>query len=163
HYQENCKDNLDFWQADKIITTLFFVPGVAAAQALTTLNKLGCWLAKQTNATSAALSALLTDTDSVRHEKLQNRATIDFLLLAQGHECDELDEHFAGVKMCCMNLNDHSQLIHQHLSKLKELTDKLTSMWGLESWLQSLGIGGWLGEFIRGALVVLILVIVILL
>ena len=63
-----------------------------------------------------------------------------------------------------LNLSDHSQLIHQQLSKLKELTDKLTSStWGLESWLQSLGIGGWLRELIRGALVVLIKVIVILL
>lgn len=117
--------NLNFWQADKVITALFFVPGVAAAQALTTLNKLGCWLAKQTNATSAALSALLTNTDSVRHATLQNRTAIDFLLLGQGHWCDE----FEG--MCCMNLSDHSQSTHQQLSKLKELTDKLTSStWG---------------------------------
>lgn len=130
HYQENCKDNLGFWQADKVITASFFALGVAAAQALTTLNKLGCWLAKQTNATSVALSALLTDTDSVRRATLQNRAAIGFLLLAQSHGCDE----FEG--MYCMNLSDNSQSIHQQLSKLKELTDKLiTSTWGLESWL----------------------------
>ncbi|KFP85874.1 hypothetical protein N310_13249, partial [Acanthisitta chloris] len=39
-------------------------------------------------------------------------AAIDFLLLAQGHGCDEFDG------MCCMNLSDHSKSIHQQLADL---------------------------------------------
>ncbi|KFV97531.1 hypothetical protein N326_06648, partial [Eurypyga helias] len=41
-------------------------------------------------------------------------AAIDFLLLAQGHGCEE----FEG--MCCMNLSDNSQTVYQQLRKLKE-------------------------------------------
>ncbi|KFQ98901.1 hypothetical protein N306_10080, partial [Opisthocomus hoazin] len=41
-------------------------------------------------------------------------AGIDFLLLAQGHGCEEFDG------MCCMNLSDHSKSIHCSLQRLKE-------------------------------------------
>lgn len=81
-YQEKCSDNVYFWQADKTIIASFLAPGVAAAQALTTLNKLGCWLAKQNNATSAAISALLVHTNSIRHATLQNRAATDFFIIS---------------------------------------------------------------------------------
>ena len=90
-----------------------FAPGVSASKALATLNKLGCWLAKQSNETSSALSRLLTDVDSVRYATLRNRAAIDFLLLAQGHGCEE----FEGL--CCMNLSDHSESIHASIWCLK--------------------------------------------
>ncbi|KFQ29122.1 hypothetical protein N331_04972, partial [Merops nubicus] len=36
-------------------------------------------------------------------------ASIDFLLLAQGHGCED----FEG--MCCMNISDHSELIHRSI------------------------------------------------
>ncbi|KFP95507.1 hypothetical protein N330_00983, partial [Leptosomus discolor] len=38
----------------------------------------------------------------------------DFLLLAQGHGCED----FEG--MCCMNLSDHSELIHKSIQMLKD-------------------------------------------
>ncbi|KFP10144.1 hypothetical protein Z169_04054, partial [Egretta garzetta] len=41
-------------------------------------------------------------------------AAIDFLLLAQGHGCED----FEG--MCCMNLSDHSESIHKKLAGLKD-------------------------------------------
>ncbi|KFV57844.1 hypothetical protein N341_11857, partial [Tyto alba] len=37
---------------------------------------------------------------------------IDFLLLAQGHECED----FEG--MCCMNLSDYSESIHKSIQML---------------------------------------------
>ncbi|KFW12735.1 hypothetical protein N326_05420, partial [Eurypyga helias] len=40
-------------------------------------------------------------------------AAIDFLLLAQGHGCED----FEG--MCCLNLSDHSESIHKTLRYLK--------------------------------------------
>ncbi|KFO56415.1 hypothetical protein N302_05479, partial [Corvus brachyrhynchos] len=39
-------------------------------------------------------------------------AAIDFLLLAQGHGCED----FEG--MCYMNLSDHSRLIHRQINEL---------------------------------------------
>ncbi|KFO77676.1 hypothetical protein N303_04806, partial [Cuculus canorus] len=41
-------------------------------------------------------------------------AAIDFLLLAHGHGC----ENFKG--MCCINLSDHSRLIHKSMSILMD-------------------------------------------
>ena len=64
------------------------------------LKKSGCWNTKQINLTSKVLSHLLTDVDSIRHATLQDRAAFDFLLLAEGHGCED----FEG--MCCMNLSD---------------------------------------------------------
>ncbi|KFP70392.1 hypothetical protein N310_11673, partial [Acanthisitta chloris] len=39
---------------------------------------------------------------------------IDFLLLAQGHGCQNFDS------MCCMNLSGHSQSIHSSIQQLQE-------------------------------------------
>ncbi|KFW03774.1 hypothetical protein N326_11530, partial [Eurypyga helias] len=53
-------------------------------------------------------------------------AAIGFLLLAQGHGCED----FKG--MCCMNLSDHSESIHKKLKTLQENMNKLTiqhNMW----------------------------------
>ncbi|KFR14753.1 hypothetical protein N306_03544, partial [Opisthocomus hoazin] len=41
-------------------------------------------------------------------------AAVDFLLLAQGHGCEEFDS------MCCMNFSDHSESVHCSLHHLKE-------------------------------------------
>ncbi|KFV49163.1 hypothetical protein N341_08254, partial [Tyto alba] len=43
-----------------------------------------------------------------------------FLLLAQGHGCDE----FEG--MCCMNLSDHSESIFKSIQQLKDGVKRLT-------------------------------------
>lgn len=112
----SCDNNVDLWNQGEIIAASFFVPGVAAPRALKQLNKLACWLGKQTNEMAKVLSALATDIDSIRHATFQNRAAIDFLLLAQGHGCQDFDG------MCCMNLSDHSQSIHASIQKLMEQT-----------------------------------------
>lgn len=59
------------------------------------------------------------DADSLRHTTLQNRAAIDFLLLARSHGCQD----FEG--MCCMSLSDHSKPIHAHLADLRALGNQL--------------------------------------
>ncbi|KFO89296.1 hypothetical protein N320_13177, partial [Buceros rhinoceros silvestris] len=46
-------------------------------------------------------------------------AAIDFLLLAQGHECQD----FEG--MCCVNLSDHSRSIHKSIQVLRDVVKKL--------------------------------------
>ncbi|XP_064508538.1 uncharacterized protein LOC135413177 [Pseudopipra pipra] len=117
-FTPDCNSDVKFWNKAERITASI-ISQIGTAHALASLNKLGCWLAKEANATSAALSALLTDVDSVRHASLQNRAAIDFLLLAQGHGCQD----FEG--MCCMNLSDHSESVHASIQKLKALTQQL--------------------------------------
>ncbi|KFZ57939.1 hypothetical protein N321_02990, partial [Antrostomus carolinensis] len=46
-------------------------------------------------------------------------AAIDFLLLSQGHGCEE----FEGIY--CMNLSDHSESIHMAIKRLKENVKQL--------------------------------------
>lgn len=48
------------------------------------MNRPGCWLAKQSNDTSVALSGLLLDADSLKQATLQNRAAIFVLLFLLG-------------------------------------------------------------------------------
>ena len=124
-FQSECKDTVELWNPGGVIAESFLAPGVASAKALSTLNKLGCWLAKQTNATSLALSELLLDIDWVRHAALQNCAAIDFLLLAQGHGSQDFD------CMCCINLSDHSKSIYKSIQDLQNGVKKLQVDGGL--------------------------------
>ncbi|KFP35500.1 hypothetical protein N324_04045, partial [Chlamydotis macqueenii] len=132
----NCDSNVQFWNVgERVFPSL--IASIGTAQALTTINKLGCWLAKESNATSAALQGLLMYVNSIRHATLQNRAAIDFLLLAQGHGCQD----FEG--MCCMNLSDHSESIHASIEKLQALTQQLKlhseeDFFGFLSWFGNL-------------------------
>ncbi|XP_054373745.1 LOW QUALITY PROTEIN: uncharacterized protein LOC129046998 [Molothrus ater] len=155
----NCNDHEELWGAPARIIASVLAPGVAAAQALTTLNKLGCWCwtAKQLNTTSAILNQMLTDVGSIRHGTLQNRAAIDFLLLAHGHGCEE----FEG--MCWMNLSDNSASIHKKLKQLQDNMNKLTvNDWGLDEWFKGWGITRWLKDMVKGILLVLVVIILLL-
>ncbi|KGL96458.1 hypothetical protein N301_14872, partial [Charadrius vociferus] len=60
-------------------------------------------------------------------------AAIDFLLLAQGHGCEDVEG------MCCFNVSDHSSSIHEHLQWLQQHMQKntLQTSW-FDSWLQSI-------------------------
>ncbi|KFO79941.1 hypothetical protein N303_13080, partial [Cuculus canorus] len=55
-----------------------------------------------------------------------------FLLLAQGHGCEDFEE------MCCMNLSDHSSSILKQLAQLRDNMNKLTVVHGLDEWLGKL-------------------------
>ncbi|KGL89024.1 hypothetical protein N301_08735, partial [Charadrius vociferus] len=87
-----CADNVQFWDRPSRIFAGLLTPGVAAAKALTDLEKMACWSIKQFNLTSEIITSLLTDVDSIRHAVLQDRAAIDFLLLAQGHGCEDFEQ-----------------------------------------------------------------------
>lgn len=94
--------------------SLVGVPGLAAANHRQ-LSKVACALAKGLNHTSSALSELLIDLQGTRQAILQNRLTIDYLLLKHNMGCDS----FEG--MCCFNLSDHSKSIQGHIKTLSEL------------------------------------------
>lgn len=104
-----CDDNIQLIDNPTKVLLAILVPGATAGKALKTIDRLACWTAKQLNITSDVLSELTEDIDSIRHAVLQNRAAIDFLLLAQGHGCED----FEG--MCRMSLSDHSHSIHKQL------------------------------------------------
>ncbi|XP_040465690.1 uncharacterized protein LOC121095233 [Falco naumanni] len=154
----DCKDNVELWNPPEVILASIFAPGIATAQALTQLRKLACWTGKQVNITTNVLSELASDVQGIRHALLQNRAAIDFLLLAQGHGCDE----FEG--MCCMNLSDHSQSIHKQLSILRDNMKKLReSSDPFTDWLSSLGLSGWWITILEKIAVVIIIVLLLVL
>jgi len=102
------------------------------------------WAEKQASVTTKVFQSLLEDQSSLRHAVLQNRAPIDFSLLAQGHGCED----FEG--MYCMNLSDHSKSIHKQLQWLEQHANQiqqnqgffdgfLTSLFGnLPAWLNGL-------------------------
>ncbi|XP_023787304.1 uncharacterized protein LOC111932445 [Cyanistes caeruleus] len=153
-----CKDQVELWEQPTVIVSSIFTPGVSSAQAFTQLRRLACWTGKQFNITSKVLSDLLLDMNSVRHAVLQNRAAIDFLLLAQGHGCEDFD------RMCCMNLSDHSVSIHTRLQQLQRNMKKLTMETNpLEEWFQSLGLTGWLKNLAQMAIVVILIIVIVLL
>ncbi|KFP24630.1 hypothetical protein N325_02646, partial [Colius striatus] len=59
-------------------------------------------------------------------------AAIDFLLLTQGHGCQDFE------CMCCFNLSDHSESIHKALAYLKAHAKNITVGYNpFDNWLQS--------------------------
>ncbi|KFP89664.1 hypothetical protein N311_00441, partial [Apaloderma vittatum] len=143
-FDEKCKDEVTLEWTASFVTLAFFVPGGAAAHNYNQLKRLACWSLKEFNITSHIISELLTDVDSIRHAVLQNRAAIDFLLLAQGHGCEEFDG------MCCMNLSDHLQSIHKQLSDLQQQFNKISyNTDPFSEWLNSLNLRPWLTALIK--------------
>ncbi|XP_041884045.1 uncharacterized protein LOC121664654 [Corvus kubaryi] len=143
-FDKDCNDKVNIMSLSAFIPLAIFNPGCAAAHSYNNLKKLACWSEKEFNRTSHILNELLTDVDSIRHAVLQNRATIDFLLLVHGHGCEE----FEG--MCCMNLSDHSQSIHRQLLELQDAFQKIQIHTdSFSEWLSLLSLTGWLGNLVQ--------------
>ncbi|XP_015710563.1 LOW QUALITY PROTEIN: uncharacterized protein LOC107309905 [Coturnix japonica] len=157
--ESDCGDNVRLWGPTARIFTSFFTPGVAAAHALKEIERLACWTVKQANVTSQLLSDLLIDVESIRHAVLQNRAAIDFLLLAQGHGCQDVEG------MCCFNLSDHSESLHKKLAWLQDHTKKIGVVDDpFGDWLGSLfgNIGPWFKQLLKVLVVGLIVLLALL-
>ncbi|NXX37284.1 ERB1 protein, partial [Nicator chloris] len=140
-----CNDKVELMSVTARTLLAIFTPGAAGGNALKILAYLACWAEKQANATTMIIEELLMDQNSLRHAILQNRATIDFLLLAQGHGCED----FEGT--CCMNLSDHSKSTHKKLQYLREHVQSIQKEQGLfHSWLTNCfgNIPNWLKELI---------------
>nr|AFY23252.1 envelope protein [Avian leukosis virus] len=158
HLSDDCSDEVQLWSATARIFASIFAPGVAAAQALREIERLACWSVKQANLTSLVLNAMLEDMNSVRHAVLQNRAAIDFLLLAQGHGCQDVEG------MCCFNLSDHSESIHKTLQAMREHVNKIgVDSDPIGSWLRGLfgGIGEWAVHLLKGLLLGLVVILLL--
>ncbi|XP_072199793.1 uncharacterized protein [Excalfactoria chinensis] len=157
--EPDCGDDVRLWGPTARVFASFFAPGVAAAHALREIERLACWTVKQANVTSQVLSDLLMDVESIRHAVLQNRAAIDFLLLAQGHGCQDVEG------MCCFNLSDHSESMHKQLAWLQDHTKKT----GIQddpfgNWLNSIfgDIGPWIKQLLKVLVIGLIMFLALL-
>ncbi|NXE81632.1 SYNA protein, partial [Cochlearius cochlearius] len=151
-----CDDQVTLLSPTERVFLSLFEPGAAAGRALNELGKLACWAKKQANVTTEIIESLLEDQNSLRHAVLQNRAAIDFLLLAQGHGCED----FEG--MCCMNLSDHSESIHKQLQWLKEHANKICQTQGvLDEWLTNLKLLPWLTSLFAEGLHILITLVIV--
>ncbi|NXY72932.1 ERB1 protein, partial [Glareola pratincola] len=129
----DCNEKVTLLSPTERVFLSLFVPGAAAGKALKEIGPLACWAEKQAHVTTGVIESLLEDQNSLRHAILQNRVTIDFLLLAQGHGCED----FEG--MCCMNLSDHGKSIHKQLQWLKKHASKIRQNHGfLDGWLTNL-------------------------
>ncbi|XP_056179594.1 uncharacterized protein LOC130142143 [Falco biarmicus] len=138
-FDETCNDRVDLQSLTANVLASIFIPGAMTALYAKNMRRLACWGEKQFNLTSKILSSLLLDVDNVRHDTLQNRAAIDFLLLAHGHGCED----FEG--MCCMNLSDHSISMHKKLSQLNgKMKHILADDNPFDELLRGFGITGWL-------------------
>ena len=123
----------------------------AAAKALGELIHLGCWLGKQANVTSEALSHLLKDKETTRHAKGKTRAAIAFLLPAHGPGCQE----FEGL--CCINPTSNTESIHRSTQLLKDQVKDIkiqrSKDW-LEGMVEGLGLKGWSHSFTKDVLLI---------
>ncbi|XP_025922723.1 metabotropic glutamate receptor 8-like [Apteryx rowi] len=87
----DCDDRVSLLSPTERVFLSFFVPGAAAGNALNQIRRLACWAEKQANVTTQVIESLLEDQKGLRHAILQDRAAIDFLLLAQGHGCEDFE------------------------------------------------------------------------
>ncbi|XP_059717972.1 uncharacterized protein LOC132335432 [Haemorhous mexicanus] len=159
-FDPNCDSQIYNWGTTKRVAVSIFLPWVAAAKALGELSHLGCWLSKQANATSAALSDLLADEETTRHATLQNRAAIDFLLLAHGHGCED----FEGL--CCFNLSSHSTSIQSNIKGLQNQVRDIQTEKKAANWLDRLfgqwGVPEWLISILKSFLWIIIILVIVL-
>ncbi|TRZ05296.1 hypothetical protein HGM15179_021811, partial [Zosterops borbonicus] len=138
----DCESDVIHWSKAKATAITIFLPWVSVAKSLGELGRLECWVAKQANVTSTALSDLLADEEITRKATLQNRAAIDYLLLLHHHTCEE----FEGL--CCFNLSSRAENVRESIKKIQDMVhtikqetkdwfDQLFGNWGLSSWVSS--------------------------
>ncbi|XP_066427522.1 uncharacterized protein [Molothrus aeneus] len=153
-FDPDCDSKIEHWAKPKSIALTIFLPWVSIAKSLGELGRLECWVAKQANFTSAALTDLLTDEEITRKATLQNRAAIDFLLLLHHHSCEE----FEGL--CCLNLSSRAEDARVSIRKMQELVHEIkneTSDW-LGNLFKGWGLSGWAGSVLKSVLYVVFVV-----
>lgn len=117
--EKDCDDEVKLWNYWETFAASLFLPGLAASKEHSNLENLSCCVVKQANMTSRILGEIADDSAQTQHAVLQNRMSIDFLLLAHGHGCEEFDS------LCCMDLEDQSKSIHGQIKRLIDHTNKI--------------------------------------
>ncbi|RMC18091.1 hypothetical protein DUI87_04970 [Hirundo rustica rustica] len=153
----DCDSEIVHWSKPKGVAVTIFLPWVAIAKALVELAHLECWVAKQANLTTDALTNLLGEEETTRQATLQNRADIDYLLLLHGHRCEE----FEGL--CCFNLTSKAENIHDTMRRMKEMVTNIkreTDDW-LNNIFSSWGLSGWVSSIIKTLLLCLFILMLV--
>ncbi|TRZ16312.1 hypothetical protein HGM15179_010775 [Zosterops borbonicus] len=153
----DCESDIIHWSKAKATALTIFLPWVSVAKSLGELGRLECWVAKQANVTSTALSGLLADEEITRKATLQNRAAIDYLLLLHHHTCEE----FEGL--CCFNLSSKAENVRQSIQQLKDMvhTIKQESKDFWDSLFENWGLTGWLNSLVKSIVIILFILLVI--
>ncbi|RMC02454.1 hypothetical protein DUI87_20847 [Hirundo rustica rustica] len=153
----NCNSEIFHWAKSKRVAVSLFLLWVAAAKALGELSHLECWVVKQANLTSTAISSLLEDEEITRQATLQNRAAIDYILLLHGHECQE----FEGL--CCLNLTSKAPNIHAAIRSTNSLIGQVKQE--SEDWIKELckgwGLTGWWTSIVKTILLFLVILFLV--
>ncbi|KAF4793635.1 hypothetical protein TURU_109559 [Turdus rufiventris] len=153
----DCDSEIFHWAKSKRIAVSMFLPWVSAAKALGELGHLECWVVKQANLTSTAISSLLEDEEITRQATPQNRAAIDFLLLLHGHECQE----FEGLG--CLNLTSKAPNIHAALRDMNSLIEQVKQE--LEDWFNKMfkgwGFTGWWTSIVKTILLLFVILFLV--
>ncbi|TRZ26639.1 hypothetical protein HGM15179_000410 [Zosterops borbonicus] len=114
----DCDSEIIHWSRAKATAITVFLPWISVAKSMGELGRLECWVTKQANLTSNALSDLLRDEEVTRQATLQNWAAIDYLLLLHHHTGEE----FEGL--CCFNLSSRAEDIRQSM-KIKDMVHEI--------------------------------------
>ncbi|XP_074391480.1 uncharacterized protein LOC141728562 [Zonotrichia albicollis] len=153
----DCNSEIVHWSRLKATAITVFLPWISAAKTMGELGRLECWVAKQANLTSTALSDLLSDEEITRQATIQNRAAIDYLLLLHNHRCEE----FEGL--CCLDLSSKAENVHATIDKMKTMVNDIKRE--TDDWLSGLfngwGLSGWLGSILKTVILVLFILVVV--
>ncbi|TRZ10887.1 hypothetical protein HGM15179_016215 [Zosterops borbonicus] len=129
----DCDSEIVHWSRAKATAVTVFLPWVSIAKAMGELGRLECWVVKQANLMTNALTDLLSDEQITRQATLQNRAAIDYLLLLHEHSCEE----FEGL--CCFNLSSKAENVRQSIAQIRNMINDIKKE-----------TGGWLDRLFEG-------------
>ncbi|XP_064285402.1 uncharacterized protein LOC135305595 [Passer domesticus] len=152
-----CDSEIIHWSQPESVAWTIFLPWVSIAKSLGELAHLECWVAKQANYTSSALSELLQDEEITRQATLQNRAAIDYLLLLHDHHCEE----FEGL--CCLNLSSRAENVRTSIKNIQDMVHEVKQK--TVDWLGDLfegwGLSGWAASVLKSVLLILFVILVV--
>ncbi|TRZ10906.1 hypothetical protein HGM15179_016198 [Zosterops borbonicus] len=153
----DCNSEIVHWSRAKATAVMVFLPWISIAKAMGELGRLECWVVKQANLTTNALTDLLSDEQITRQATLQNRAAIDYLLLLHEHSCEE----FEG--MCCFNLSSKAENVRQSIAQIREMINNIkkeTRGW-LDNLFEGWGLSSWSGSIVKTVLLIVFILFMI--
>ncbi|TRZ06043.1 hypothetical protein HGM15179_021063 [Zosterops borbonicus] len=153
----DCDSEIIHWSRAKATALMVFLPWVSVAKSMGELGRLECWVAKQANLTTKAISDLLSDEQVTRQATLQNWAAIDYLLLLNQHLCKE----FEGL--CCFNLSSKAENIKKSIQQLRGIVDSIKQETGdwFDNIFKGVGLSNIASSWVKTGLLVLFIILIV--